>query len=64
MKKFLAFVAPVVALSSSALATVEADVTAAVTAAQTAGENVLGVAAGILGAFLIFKLVKRAANKA
>lgn len=56
-----------VASASNALATagaVETAMTSAVSSAQTAGENILVVAAGVLAAFLLFKLGRRAANKA
>lgn len=54
-------------MSASSLATagaVETAITTAVGDAKTAGEAILAVAATVVAAFLIFKLGKRAANRA
>jgi len=55
------------ALTAQSFATagaVETAVTAAVTDAKAAGEAVLAGAATVVGGFLLFKLAKRAANRA
>jgi len=51
------------AKSLAVASAMETAVTATVTDAKTAGEAVLAVVATVIGAFILFKLIKRAANK-
>lgn len=64
MKKHFLALGALAMSTLPAMATVQADITTAVGEAKTAGEAVLGVAATIIAGFLIFKLAKRAANRA